>query len=85
MFLIPQASAPFRYSGQPCFQHDTGDEHYQRFSEQTGITLTPSCGIDTSYYREDWHAVSPTVEVVNCDFATQHAAESLGQQLALLA
>ena len=30
--------------------------------------LEPNCGIDTSYYADDWHGVSPRVEIVTADF-----------------
>lgn len=96
-FIIPQQSAPFRYSGQPYFREQR-DPELDRFENATGITLEPSCGIDTSTYAEDWHNVRPRVEVVTCDFtehtpasapvfagvpleATHHPA---GEQLALL-
>lgn len=66
-FIIPQQSAPFRYSGQPCFRVERAPE-LDRFEHATGITLEPSCGIDTSGYTEDWRGVRPQVEVVTCDF-----------------
>lgn len=69
VFLIPQSSAPFRYSDRPAMEHDQGDAEYHRFQAGTGITLHANCGIDTSYYRDDWHH-PPTMatEVVTCDF-----------------
>jgi hypothetical protein len=67
-FIIPQMSAPFRYSGQPGFERREEDR-YRRFRAQTGIELGPSCGIDGDYYRADWHGVAPTVEIVTADFA----------------
>jgi hypothetical protein len=72
VFIIPQNSAPFRYSGQPCYEPYETDT-YTRFSRQTGLVLEANVGIDTSYYRDDWHGVSPTVEIVTCDF-TERAA-----------
>ncbi|WP_338760637.1 methyltransferase [Nocardia vulneris] len=68
VFLIPQASAPFRYSDRPRMEHDCGDAEYHRFRAGTGITLHANCGIDTSYYRDDWHHPPPTTEIVTCDF-----------------
>ena len=73
-FIIPQQSAPFRYSGQPYFREQR-DPELDRFEHATGITLEPSCGIDTSTYAEDWHNVRPRVEVVTCDF-TEHTPAS---------
>ena len=68
VFLVPQTSAPFRYSGQRGFTGHGGDTEYQRFTAATGIQLWPSCGIDTSGYRDEWRGVRPAVEVVICDF-----------------
>ncbi|WP_051399805.1 N-6 DNA methylase [Haloechinothrix halophila] len=66
VFLVPQTSAPFRSSGQPNLTWDA-DEEYQRFHAATGLELQPGCGWDTSHYADDWHGVSPTVEIVTCD------------------
>ena len=81
-FILPQTSAPFRYSGQPCFQQDE-NEKARKFREQTGIVMEPSCGIDTSIYRGDWRGVSPICEVVVCEFAQPTAAAN-EVQLSLL-
>lgn len=67
VFIVPQSSAPFRYSGQSCFSHKETDE-VRKFREQTGIEMEPNCGIDTSVYRDQWHGTSPAVEIVCCDF-----------------
>ncbi len=87
VFLIPQNSAPFRYSGQRCFR-DVRDAELDRFERGTGIRLEPSCGIDTSGYAEQWHGVSPRLEVVTCDFtttpATGHRAMGLGSPVSNL-
>lgn len=66
-FIIPQMSAPFRYSGEPCFREEI-DARYRRFTEQTGITLRNNIGIDTTFYQDDWHGVSPRVEIAVADF-----------------
>ncbi|WP_280202332.1 MULTISPECIES: methyltransferase [Nocardia] len=70
VFLIPQSSSPFRYSGQPRMRDGCADAQYQRFHAATGITLDPSCGIDTSVYRDDWHHPAVATEVVTCDFTS---------------
>lgn len=44
------------------------DDEYARFHRVTGIELESNCGIDTSYYDDQWHGVSPRVEVVLADF-----------------
>lgn len=74
VFLIPQTSAPFRYSGRPCCEHDTGDDEYTRFHVETGIELEPGMGVDTTYYRDQWHGVRPNVEIVTCDFTERRSA-----------
>jgi hypothetical protein len=66
-FIVPQESAPFRYSGQDYFKEVRG-ERYERFEAQTGIILRTNIGIDTSYYADDWHGVTPKVEIVVADF-----------------
>lgn len=66
-FIVPQTSAPFRYSGRPCFTVER-DRELDRFEHGTGITLEPNCGIDTSTHAEGWRGVSPQVEIVTCDF-----------------
>ncbi len=67
VFLIPQQSAPFTYSGQRCFTESAGAE-YERFTTATGIHLEAGCGVDTSIYREQWQGVQPHTEVVTADF-----------------
>ena len=78
VFIVPQMSAPFRYSGQQSFRTEE-DERAARFREQTGIVMEPNCGIDTAVYRSEWKGVAPLCEIVCCDFgdaATDHAALS---------
>lgn len=67
VFLVPQSSSPFRLSGTMRFEEQS-PEKYLRFHEQTLITLEPNCGIDTSLYRDEWHGVSITAEIVLADF-----------------
>lgn len=69
VFIIPQESAPFRYSGEHSFR-EAISERCRKFMDQTGVVLDHSCGIDTSIYLDDWHGVSPVTEVVVCDFAS---------------
>jgi hypothetical protein len=66
-FIIPQMSAPFQYSGAQCYSNQSPDK-YVKFKEQTGIELGGNCGFDTSIYLNDWHGVSPAVEIVTADF-----------------
>lgn len=67
VFIIPQASASFRYSGQSHFEVARSDA-YEAFARQTSIELTPNCGIDCSVYIDEWDGVAPKVEIVLADF-----------------
>lgn len=73
VFLVPQQSAPFSYSGKSCYIEDA-DAEYQKFHTTTGITLEPGCSIDTTYYADDWHQRPIATEVVVCDFTEQPSA-----------
>lgn len=82
VFILPQQSSPFRYSGQPRFRQEEGDKA-RKFRDQTGILMEPSCGIDTSIYCGEWRGASPVCEVVVCEFAQPEAAAN-DAQLSLL-
>lgn len=71
VFILPQMSAPFRYSGCQYYREEESDKA-RKFREQTGILMEPNCGIDTSIYADDWRGVSPICEVVVCDFEVQN-------------
>lgn len=74
VFLVPQESAPFSYSGRQRVTHDA-DEEYERFHRATGIELESNCGLDTSVYDDQWHGVSPRTEIVLCDFTKRTDTE----------
>lgn len=74
-FILPQMSAPFRYSGQQNYR-DEIDESCQRFMDQAGIAMEVGCGIDTSVYLRDWKGVSPLCEIVVCEFGEKQAEKS---------
>ena len=67
VFIVPQGSTPFEYSGKDYYQVRPS-EKYDRFNAATGLTLDAGCGIDTSYYADCWHLVSPVVEVALSEF-----------------
>lgn len=73
-FIIPQTSAPFRYSGQRGYSVCV-DNECAKFQRQTGIVLGNNCGLDTSSYLNEWKGVSPMCEIVVCDFAEAYAEE----------
>lgn len=66
-FIIPNQSASFRYSGEPRY-HEESNQKHDRFVKQTGIRLEAGVGVDTSIYENDWHGVSPRVEIVTAEF-----------------
>lgn len=68
-FIIPQGSAPFRYSGVQSFRNEDSDKT-AKFFEQTGILMEPGCGVDTAIYKGDWRGVSPICEIVLCEFTS---------------
>lgn len=76
VFIIPQMSAPFTYSGKPCYTLAPGAE-YRRFERETGIELGANCGIDCSFAQ--WRSVAPAVEIVTTDFAEAVARRALAQ------
>jgi hypothetical protein len=73
-FIIPQQSAPFRYSGQQSYS-ECVEQECAKFMKQTGILLGSNCGLDTSSYLNEWKGVSPMCEIVVCDFAAAEAEE----------
>lgn len=74
-FIIPQGSAPFRYSGKQCYS-EQADKDCQKFIEQTGISMSVGCGIDTSIYRDEWKGVNVVCEVVCCEFEAPEAIQA---------
>lgn len=75
VFILPQMSCPFRYSGRSHYEPTPGAA-YISFREKTGIELGPSCGIDCSYHRDQWRGVAPAVEICVADFAEWRAAQA---------
>jgi hypothetical protein len=71
-FIIPQESAPFRYSGRIRFEEERTTQ-YDRFESQTGITLEQGCSTDTTQYSDEWRDAAPRVEIVTADFAARQA------------
>jgi hypothetical protein len=70
VFIIPQNSAPFVYSGAQYYRDRESDD-YRNFARQTCIHLESSCGIDTTYRDgpdREWKGVAPRVEIVVSDF-----------------
>lgn len=80
IFLIPQGSTPFKYSGARYFQ-DLREQNQgynpdgispmnkvNKFIKETGFDYQFGIGIDTSIYKDEWKGVSPICEVVTFDW-----------------
>jgi hypothetical protein len=71
-FILPQGSTPFKYSGARYYEDlrdtDSCSNKVKKFIKETGIDYEFNCGIDTSYYLNEWKGVSPLCEIVNFDF-----------------
>lgn len=78
VFIVPQPSAPFTFSGSRCYNERVNDD-CRKFMDQTGIVLEANCGIDTGLYRDKWHGVAPTCEIVVCDFEPFEHASPVAQ------
>lgn len=65
VFIVPQQSVPFRQSQAEDAR--VLDDEYQHFTRTTGLSLAPSCGIDTELYRSRWRGVAPRTEVAVAD------------------
>lgn len=68
VFLLPQNSSPFRLSGVQYFQKQSEFSKAGVFTKKTGIVLDAGCGVDTSFYKDDWHGVKIVTEVVLADY-----------------
>ena len=66
-FIIPQGSAPFRYSGVQCYDRNEPDK-WKRFYAEIGIDMECGVGVDTHYHRAGWKNSAPLTEIVTCDF-----------------
>ncbi len=82
-FIIPQMSAPFAYSGRQCYEERETNKH-SKFFKQTGIKLEMNVGIDTAYYQDQWHGVTPICEIVCCEFENQDAGLDEQQKAIML-
>lgn len=89
VFIVPQATAPFKYSGCPAggwpetIRGGIGsgfvaqrNENHTRFADQTGIVMEPGCGVDTAGSDGEWHLVAVRTEIVVCDFVEARARRS---------
>lgn len=67
IFILPQESTPFKYSGQT-YMKENNSNKYEQFKSKTGLTFEFNVGIDTGVYRNEWKGVSPMCEIINVHF-----------------
>lgn len=67
VWIVPQGSAGFVYSGAHCYERRETAK-YTRFHNQTGYTLTPGVGIDSSIYKDEWNGTKVICESVLVDY-----------------
>lgn len=70
VFILPQMSAGFSYSGRPFYERQTSGKAFD-FQKAMGLHFDAAIGIDCEVYRDQWHGVSPAVEVVSVDFSDE--------------
>ncbi len=87
VFIVPQMSAPFRYSGHQTYSADPRhrSREYEKFERVTGIELEIGLAIDADMYRNDWHDVSVSVEIVTADLTEARARRGAVAPLATAA
>ena len=73
VFLLPQMSSPFAYSGERYFQWRKSTA-CQRFEKLTRLEGQGGCGIDTSVFRDQWQMTNPATEIVTFDFTEAREA-----------
>jgi hypothetical protein len=87
IFILPQQSTPFKYSGDAHFQDLRGTQELPRkvksFTDKTGIEYDFNCGIDCDVYLDQWRGVAPKVEVCTFYFGDPVADERAAGQMDL--
>lgn len=67
VFILPQNSTPFRYSGAPYYRR-VDNPRFEKFFADTGIDIEAGCGIDTTVHQDAWKQVNITTEIACCEF-----------------
>lgn len=67
VFILPQMSTPFRYSGCRDYSEEITDK-LARWMGKNNIEFEMNCGIDCNQYIDSWKSVKPIVEIVLCTF-----------------
>lgn len=69
VFIVPQMSAGFNYSGKRSYERQPSDSKAGKFQQETGLFLECGIGVNTAIYRDQWRGASPLCEVVSIDFS----------------
>lgn len=67
VFLLPQMSAGFNYSGRRGYERQTSGKAHD-FQAKMGLRFESGCGVDTALYVNQWRGVSPICEIVCVEF-----------------
>ncbi|WP_313230187.1 hypothetical protein [Sphingobium yanoikuyae] len=78
VFIIPQMSCPFEYSGVPHYKRRPSAK-FDKFHALAHVDLQAGCGVDCDYFRDQWRGVSPRVEIACADFSDARAARRPAQ------
>lgn len=73
-FILPAGSVPFAYSGRRGHDDTRPSPKAARFRDRTRINLRAGCGVDCSFYRDEWRNAAPAVEIALADYAEARAA-----------
>jgi predicted RNA methylase len=68
VFILPQQSTPYRYSGCQGFSSEVTDKLERWMDKHDQINFEFNCGIDCDLYIQDWKGVKPVVEIVLFEF-----------------
>ncbi|OUE51780.1 hypothetical protein AZ003_000662 [Citrobacter freundii] len=68
VWIVPQGSAGFKYSGHTYYDRSIQSAKYIKFEKDTGLILHPGVGIDTSIYRDQWNGTKVTCKSVLVDY-----------------
>lgn len=67
VFILPQGSAGFRYSGAQYYER-TNDAKSAQLHTDTGLELDIGCGVDTTVFKDQWKQPVPTTEIACVEF-----------------
>jgi hypothetical protein len=81
VFILPQNSTPFRYSGAQFYQR-VENAKFEKFFTDTGIDIEAGCGIDTTVHQDTWRQVNITTEIGCCEFT--HPVKAQGSLFDLM-